>query len=61
MTLTFDKLLGIIDDWKCDCKYNKWDPKKLKVYVTKSSGKIIFGIMNENQDLVECYTWEQKL
>ena len=61
MSLTFEYLMGLIEDWKCDCKYTGWKAEDLKVYITKSSGKIVLGLMDENQNIVEKYSWEQKL
>ena len=50
-------LQGLIDD----LTVQDYDYEDLTVYVTRSSGDLIFGVMDSNQEIIGYFKWEASL
>lgn len=54
-------LNSILTKWIKDCKAQGLDEHKIKLYITRSSGDIIFGMIDENQNILDYVKWSDCL
>ena len=58
MTLMLNELSEAVDYWVKLAHNHSYDTDEITVYITKSSGKKIMGIMDENQKILDYMKWE---
>lgn len=55
--MNFRMFLHLIEGLRDDCKVKELDLDKLDVFISRSSGEVIFGVMDENQDIIDYIKW----
>ena len=59
--MKFSKFMLLLQGLVDDLTVQDYDYEDLTVYVTQSSGELIFGVMDSNQDIIGYFKWEVSL
>lgn len=59
--MNFSKFMLLLQGLVDDLTVQDYDYEDLTVYVTRSSGELIFGVMNKEQEIIGYFKWEATL
>ena len=57
VAMNFRMFLHLIHGLRDDCVVKDLSLDELDIYLTKSDGKVGFGVMDKNQKIIDYFTW----
>ena len=56
--MKFKHFLNHVNNLKDNCLVKCYELDNLEVYITRSNGEIIFGVMDGEQNIIDYFKWE---
>lgn len=55
--MNFRVFLHLLEGLKDNCKVKELKLDELDIYITRIDGKVVFGVMDKNQNIIDYITW----